>query len=154
VKAGNPSFESTAVITDGRLFLTAPDDQVFALDPISGHVLWHAAPTLSPAATPARINCGVAYGEGRVYLATLDARIIAYDAATGKQRWATALVPAVSHDYIETAAPLYENGRIIVGISSGEGPMRGFVVALDARTGKEQWRFLTVPGPGQPGGTT
>src|SRR5579859_2414854 len=64
VTTGNPSFESTAVITGGRLFLTSPDDQVFALDPTSGHLLWHAAPILSPAATTARINRGVAYGDG------------------------------------------------------------------------------------------
>ena len=154
VTTGNPSFESTAIITAGRLFLTAPDDQVFALDPASGRLLWHAAPVLSPAATPARINRGVAYGDGRVYLATLDARVIAFDAATGRQLWVTHLVPTVSHRYLETAAPLFDRGRIIVGIASGEGEMRGFVVALDARTGREQWRFLTVPGPDAPGGAT
>lgn len=147
------SFESTPVVVGGRIFLTAPDDEVFALDAISGKLLWHAAPVLEPDASVSRVNRGVVYGDGRVYLATLDARLIAFDASTGRQDWATQLITA-GNQYFESAAPLYDNGHVIVGVSGGEQEIRGFVVSLDARTGKEQWRFHTIPAPNERGGST
>ena len=147
------SFESTPVVADGRLYLTAPDDEVFALDPMSGRVLWHVTPMLARDTVPTRVNRGVAYGEGRVYVATLDARLIALDAATGRQMWATALVPD-HHSYFESMAPTYDHGRVFVGIAGGEQEIRGFVAAFDARTGHQQWRFYTIPAPSEPGGKT
>ncbi len=147
------SFESTPVVAGGRLFLTAPDDEVFALDATSGKLLWRAAPVLEPDAAVSRVNRGVVYGDGRVYLATLDARLIAFDAATGARDWSTQLI-AAGHEYFESEAPLYDNGHVIVGVAGGEQEIRGFVVALDARTGKEQWRFHTIPAPQETGGAT
>ncbi len=153
VSGRGTSFEGTPVIAAGKLFVTAPDDQIFALDPVSGTLLWHAAPQLAPDTTTTRVNRGVAYGDGRVYLATLDARLIAYDAASGKQLWSTTLAPDHSKVF-ESMAPAFDRGRVIVGISGGEQEIRGFVVAFDAATGKPLWRFNTIPGPKDTGGNT
>ena len=147
------SVEATPVIAAGRLYITAPDDEVFALDPVSGHLLWHATPTLAPDTTPVRVNRGVAYGAGRVYLATLDDRLIAYDAVTGKQQWA-AILATDHHRYFESMAPQFDRGRVLIGISGGEQEMRGFVAAFDAASGRKVWQFNTVPGPGDLGGST
>jgi quinohemoprotein ethanol dehydrogenase len=152
---GNPntSFESTAIVADGRMYITAPDDQVFALDPLTGHQIWHVTPTLEPDVAPTRINRGVAFGDGRVYLATVDSRLIAYDAATGKQDWAAQLTRSQGQIF-NSMAPQFVNGRVIVGEAAGEHEARGFVAAYDAATGKQVWRFITIPGPQDPGGTT
>ena len=147
------SFESTPVEAGGRLFLTAPDDEMFALDATTGRQLWHVAPQLEPNAPPQRVNRGVAYGDGRVYLTTVDDRLIAYDAATGARRWSARITPSLGVAF-ESAAPLFVDGRVIVGIAAGEHEIRGFVAAYAATTGKQLWRFATVPGPADPGGAS
>lgn len=147
------SFEATPVVAGGRLFIAAPNDEVFALDPTTGRLLWHFYPHLSPDAWPGQISRGVAYGAGRVYLATLDARLIALDAATGRKLWQFQLDPP-SQSYFESMAPLYDRGRVIVGISGGDEGIRGFVAAFDARTGREDWLFDTIPAPNEAGGDT
>ncbi|MGH2346812.1 MAG: pyrroloquinoline quinone-dependent dehydrogenase, partial [Chloroflexota bacterium] len=119
----------------------------------SGHLLWRFSPHLSPNTRPSLLNRGVAYGDGMVYLATLDNHLIAIDAATGKQRWQFNLQdPALG--YFESMAPLYDRGRVIVGTSGSDSDIRGFVAAFDARTGHELWIFDTVPSPSEPGGDT
>ncbi len=153
VSAANTSFEATPIVAAGRLYISAPDDEVFALDAATGRRLWRFKPTLGPDALPNGVNRGVAYGDGRVYVATLDARVIALDAATGRQLWQRQLVTA-AHKYYVSAAPLYDRGRVVVGIAAGEQEIRGFVAALDARTGREVWRFHTIPAPGETGGDT
>jgi len=147
------SFEATPVVAAGRLYIAAPDDQVFALDPATGRLLWRYEPHLSRDAWPSKLNRGVAYGDGRVYLATLDARLIAIDAATGQQDWQFKLQDP-RHSYFESMAPLYDRGRVIVGVSGGDEAIRGFVAAFDARTGREEWIFDTVPAPGEAGANT
>ena len=147
------SFEATPIVADGRMFVTAPDDEVYALDPVTGRLLWHFVPRLEPDAWPGLINRGVAYGDGRVFLATLDARLIALDATTGRKLWQFQLDPP-AQSYFETMAPLYDRGRVIVGISGGDEGIRGFVAAFDARSGREDWIFDTIPAPNEPGGNT
>jgi quinohemoprotein ethanol dehydrogenase len=153
ISATNTSFEATPVMAAGRLFISAPDDEVFALDPVSGRRLWRYKPALGPDALPNGVNRGAVYGEGRVYIATLDARVIALDAATGRPLWQRQLITA-GHKYYVSAAPLYDRGRVVVGIAAGEQEIRGFVAALDARSGREVWRFHTIPAPGDMGGAT
>ena len=153
IAGSKSSFEATPIIADGRLFVTAPDDEVYALNPVTGRLLWHAAPRLAPDAWPGLINRGVAYGGGRVFLATLDARLIALDAATGRQLWQVQLDPPAK-SYFESMAPLYDRGRVIVGISGGDEGIRGFVAAFDARSGREDWLFDTIPAPNEAGGDT
>jgi quinohemoprotein ethanol dehydrogenase len=147
------SFEATPIVAHGRLFIAAPDDTVFALDPTTGHLLWRFHPILSPATTTSLVSRGVAYGEGLVFLATLDDRLIAIDARTGQQRWQFMLQdPALG--YFESMAPLYDRGQVIIGTSGSNRDIRGFVAAIDARTGQERWLFNTVPSPSEPGGAT
>ena len=110
-------------------------------------------PKLEADAAPTRINRGVAYGDGRVYLATVDSRLIAYDAATGKQEWAAQLAQS-QNELFNSMAPQFVAGRVIVGLSGGEHEARGFLAAYDANTGKQVWRFITIPGPTDPGGNT
>ena len=147
------SFEATPVIAGGRLFIAAPNDTVFALDPSAGRLLWRFSPRLAADTRPSLLTRGVAYGDGMVYLATLDDRLIAIDAATGRQRWQFVLQnPALG--YFESMAPLYDRGRVIVGTSGSDSDIRGFVAAFDARSGRELWLFDTVPSPTEPGGDT
>jgi PQQ-dependent dehydrogenase (methanol/ethanol family) len=147
------SFEATPVIAGGRLFIVAPNDMVFALNPTSGKLLWRFTPQLASNTRPSLISRGVAYGDGMVYLATVDDHLIALDAATGKQRWQFTLQdPALG--YFESMAPLFDRGRVIVGTSGSDSDIRGFVAAFDARTGRELWLFDTVPSPSQSGGNT
>jgi len=148
-----PSFESTPVIAAGRLFITTGDDGIFALDAASGRPLWRSTLSLAAGAVLTGRNRGVAYGAGQVYLATADDRLVAYDAATGRRAWQQQLV-APNHKYFESMAPLFDRGRVIVGVSGGEQEVRGFVDAYDARTGRKLWRFWTVPAPSDPGGNT
>lgn len=145
----NAGAESTPVVADGRLFITTPNQDVFALDPATGRRLWHA----TPAPGLAGQNRGAAYGDGKVFLATSDMHLIALDARTGKQVWSTQIDPDTTTFY-ESMAPLYDRGRVIVGVSTGEKEGRGFVTAYDARTGRQDWRFYTTAGPHQVGGKT
>lgn len=153
VSGRNTSFESTAIVADGRLFITAPDDEVFALNPTTGRVLWHVTPHLEADAAPTRVNRGVAYGDGRVYLATVDSRLLALNATTGARVWSAQLARSQGQ-FFNSMAPQYVDGRVIVGRAAGEHETRGFVAAYNAATGAQEWRFDTVPGPHDPGGDT
>ena len=87
-------------------------------------------------------------------MATLDNHVLAFDAQTGKVVWNKAIIPP-GVGYAMTSAPLaIEGGKIVAGYCGGEYGVRGFVVALDAKTGAQLWKFYTVPSPGEPGGDT
>jgi quinohemoprotein ethanol dehydrogenase len=141
---------------------------IYALDAKSGQAIWHYKPEGS---TPAR--GGVAIGEGRVFCGLSDTRIIALDSKTGKLVWTgyignappgsdpspkvkfKAPVPAFSGKIgIIVSAPTYVKGRVISGLSGGDGGTRGKVVALDAKTGKLVWTFYTIPSKADPGSET
>src|SRR6185436_2932226 len=98
-------------------------------------------------------NRGVALGDGKVYVGQLDGRLVALDQRTGELAWSTQ-VGLYRHGYTITNAPLYYNGRVYTGVSGGDYGIRGRVMAYDAKTGKEDWRFYTIPGPGQLGHDT
>jgi len=150
--ASGSRFESTPIVAGGRLFVSSADGAVYALDPVSGSLIWQSTAGVSRASAT---NRGVAYGDGNVYLATGDARLLALDAGTGAVAWSVQITPVPQGSNVgETMAPLYDRGRVIVGVSLGEAPGRGFVAAYAAGTGKQVWRFLTVPGPSDPGGNT
>jgi alcohol dehydrogenase (cytochrome c) len=147
------------VVADGRLFVTA-GKHLYALNPKTGEELWvHDTPI-----APSFQFKGVATGDGLVFYGTADAHIVAVDAKTGKQAWSTLIGdPGLKHgdgegigaltltgQYI-SGAPTYVNGLVISGMSNGDFGVRGRVVALDAKTGKQVWRFDTIPGPGEIG---
>ena len=109
----------------------------------------------SAAARPCcgRVNRGVAILGDTLFMGTIDGHLIAVDAKTGKPLWDVAVARAES-GYALTHAPLVVKDKVIVGTAGGEFGIRGFLAAYDAKTGKEVWRFYTIPGPGEPGNET
>ncbi len=146
--------EAPPIVNDGVMFVTAPRNLVYALDARTGDLLWRYTHDLPDDLIALHnTNRGVALYGDKVYMGTLDARVVALDARTGDVVWDTS-VQDNSHGYYITLAPLAARGKVMVGVSGGELGIRGFVVALDAETGEELWRTYTVPGPGEPGNET
>lgn len=149
-------FEATPIVADGVMyFTTGGHTAVYAVDAATGEELWHRTFEVAedvPACCD-WVNRGVAIGAGNVYFVTLDARLIALDAQTGEIAWQKKLADW-RDGYTATVAPLFVKDRVITGISGGEYGIRGFVDAYDARTGEREWRFWTIPGPGEPGHET
>jgi PQQ-dependent dehydrogenase (methanol/ethanol family) len=150
------SFEATPIVVNGVLYVVTPGDHVQAYDAVSGEPLWSYVPTLRfshQCCGPEARGVAVAYG--KVFLAQLDASVVALDARTGALVWKTdpvATLPADPTFYSFTLAPQVYDGMVIVGSSGAEYPTRGFVQAYDAATGRLIWRFRTTAAPDQPGG--
>ena len=146
--------QSPPIVNNGYMYVTTPGAQVIAMDAASGVELWRWKKEL-----PADMmqlhptNRGVALYGDKVYVATVDAHLVALDARTGKVAWTQVVGDAKALQYI-TLAPLAAKGKIMVGSSGGETGVRGFVAAYDAATGKEAWRTYTTAAPGEPGGDT
>ncbi|MBS1886225.1 MAG: PQQ-binding-like beta-propeller repeat protein, partial [Actinobacteria bacterium] len=152
------SAEGQAIEYEGTIYITDGADDVFAIDAHNGHRLWTYEPHLPPDPLGEVICCGwdnrgVAIGEGMVFVSQLNGAQVALDQSTGKVVWSTNVVKPRSGFSI-TSAPLYYNGKVYVGGSGGEFGVRGRLTALDAKTGKVDWRFYTVPGPGEVGHET
>ncbi len=145
-------FESTPLVVDGVMYLTQSPNDVVALDAKSGRVFWlyHYAP--SPAARPCCgiVNRGVAILGDTLFMATVDAHLVAIDSKNGHALWNVKLAEAAA-GYAMTMAPLVVKDKVIVGVAGGEFGVRGFIAAFEASTGKEAWRFDTIPKPGEPG---
>jgi alcohol dehydrogenase (cytochrome c) len=126
-----------------------------ALDARTGNAIWRYSRPVAPRISLCcgRVNRGVAVFGGTVFFGTLDANLIALDASDGSLRWETEVGDGAD-GYSITAAPLAVGGLVIVGVSGGEFGIRGFLAAYAADTGKQVWRFHTVPGPGEPGHDT
>jgi alcohol dehydrogenase (cytochrome c) len=144
--------EAAPIVVNGVMFITEPPNNVLALDASSGTILWsyRRAFTEHLSLCCGKINRGVAVLDDKVYLATLDAHLVALDAKTGKVVWDVQLAKP-SEGYSITGAPLAVRDMIVTGVAGGEFGIRGFLQALDARTGEMRWRFHTIPGPGEPG---
>jgi quinohemoprotein ethanol dehydrogenase len=151
------SLETQPIVVAGTMYVTSPHGHVFALDAATGDLKWTYNPDLpdlrSLAICCGQTNRGVAVGDGKVFVALLDATLVALDQQTGQVAWKVA-VDDWHKGYTETLAPLFVDGKVIVGISGGELMTRGRVTAYDAATGKEVWRFYTTPGPGEVGHDT
>jgi alcohol dehydrogenase (cytochrome c) len=145
-------FETTPLVIDGIMYVTGQDNLACALDARTGRLLWRYKHPLPERVLPCcgRVNRGFAALGNKVFLATLDAHVVALDAKTGNVVW-----DVVAEDYRKgysfTLAPLAVKNKVIVGVSGGEYGIRGFIDAYDAETGQRAWRFYTVPGPGEPG---
>lgn len=143
--------ESTPIVVDGVMYVTAPWNIVYALDARTGKQIWSYDPKV-PRESAVKaccdvVNRGVAVYQGRVYEGTLDGRLIALDAATGKLDWSVNALPAGEHNGTITGAPLAANGKVVIGYGGAEYfGVRGSVAAFDAKTGKMDWRWYTVPG--------
>ena len=149
-------MENTPLVADGVMYVSYPPSDVVALDAATGRELWkHSArlPGDMIGAGAWKVSRGVALLGDRVFLATLDARVKALDAKTGRMLWDVSLGD-YRKGYSFTAAPLAVKDMVIVGNSGGDFATRGFIVALDAATGKQRWKFDTIPQPGEPHGDT
>jgi alcohol dehydrogenase (cytochrome c) len=155
-------IENAPIVADGLMYLAEVHDTVVALDPRTGLKIWSFTPTLKEVNEvgagfgPGQTTRGVAILNGTVYLATLDDHLYALDAKTGAVRWNATVIEsdAWANAFAITEAPMAIDGKIIVGAGGGEGPVRGFLDAYDAKTGKRLWRVYAVPKPGEPGSDT
>ncbi len=145
-------FEATPLVVNGVMYTVQPPNDVVALDAVTGRVFWIYSYVPSLLARPCcgRVNRGLAILGDTLFMATLDAHVVAIDAKNGGLVWNVA-VARPEAGYAFTVAPLVVKDKIIVGVAGAEYGIRGFLTALDARTGKEAWRFYTIAGEGDPG---
>ena len=148
-------LEATPLVVDGVMYLTQPPNDVVALDARTGRAFWIYAYKPAPDAKPCcgSVNRGLAILGDTLFMATLDAHLVAIDARSGKPVWNITVADSAA-GYTMTLAPLVVKDKVIVGVGGGEYGIRGFVAAYDAKTGKEAWRFYTIPAPGEPGHET
>ncbi len=145
-------MESTPVVVNGVMYVTRSND-AYALDARTGKLLWHHARAVTDGLVDdasGHINRGVAILGTRIYMETDNAHLLCLDARTGEQLWDVAYAPG-NKNYGATSAPLIVKNKVLVGTSGGDDGVRGFVAAFDAETGKEVWRFWTIPAPGEKG---
>ena len=146
--------EAPPIINNGVMFAATPGNQVIAVEGKTGRILWRfRRPAPEGSLLPHQTSRGVALYGDKVFFAAGEAVLIAIDAKTGKEVWATTVADNKSGYYM-TLAPLVADGKVLVGASGGEFGIRGFVAAFDPDTGKEVWRVYTVPAPGEPGSDT
>jgi alcohol dehydrogenase (cytochrome c) len=146
-------FETTPLVVDGVMYLTRPENAIYALDALTGRQLWmyeHRNP-------PRTFNCcgrnnrGLAILGTTLYMNTLDMHVVAVDARSGLELWKTKMFDhTAAGGYAATGAPLVVKDKVIVGMAGGERAVRGFLDAYDAKTGAHAWRFNTIPGPDEP----
>ncbi len=160
--------ESVPIVSNGTMYFTVTWGALYAVDARTGHLKWTWDPDIvhhnfppGSLGNPSKVrtgpsvccgpgNRGVAVYDGKVYIGTLDARLVALDAETGKVVWEVQTADK-NADYSITGAPRIVRGNVIIGNAGGEYAVRGYVTAYNAETGKQVWRFYTVPGdPSKP----
>ena len=149
-------FETTPLVIDGVLYVTGPNNFAWALDARTGRPFWQYRRDLPNDLTygaSAPVNRGFGVLGDRLFMVTLDAHLLAFDIKTGNIVWDQVLAD-YKVGYSATMAPLVVKDKVVVGISGGDYPTRGFLDAYDAKTGARAWRFYTVPSPGEPGSET
>ena len=149
------AWQSNPIVVDGIMYITERPNDVMAVDAVTGRVFWMYRHTNDEAAAVCcgANNRGVAVLDDKVFMGTLDARLIALDRTNGQPLWDIE-VADVNQAYSITMAPLVVKDKVLVGVGGGEFGIRGFIAAYDADTGEEAWRFYTIPGPGEPGHET
>jgi alcohol dehydrogenase (cytochrome c) len=148
-------FEATPLVVDGVMYTTQAPSDVVALDATTGRVFWTFSANVKAESRTCcgRVNRGIAILGDNVFVGTIDGRLIALDARTGKQVWKVQVAKAEA-GYSLMHAPLVVKDKVIMGTAGGEFGIRGFIAAYDAATGKEAWRFYTIPEPGEKNGNT
>ena len=145
-------LQVTPIVVDGIMYVSAPNE-CYALDAGNGRRLWQYKRTKTKGVVAGHANRGVAVAGNRVFMMTDHAHLIALDRFTGELMWDTTL-DDWRKNYAASSAPLTAGNLVITGVSGGEHGANGFVAAFDQATGKEVWRFWTVPKPGEPGSET
>lgn len=149
----NEKFETTPLVVDGIMYLTRPENAIYALDVVTGRQLWmyeHRNP-------PRTFNCcgrnnrGLAILGTTLFMNTLDMHVVAVDAKSGLEMWKTKMFDhTAAGGYAASGAPLIVKDKLIVGMAGGEHGVSGFLDAYDPKTGERLWRFNTIPQPGEP----
>jgi alcohol dehydrogenase (cytochrome c) len=148
-------YEATSIVNDGILYTVQAPNDLVALDAVTGRPFWtyaHAVPATWRTCC-GRVNRGVAIADGKVFMGTVDAQLVAVDAKSGQLVWKTAVSTGDTRVSM-TLAPQIVKDKVIVGTAGGDMGIRAFIAAFDLKTGKEVWRFYTIPGPGEPGHDT
>ena len=147
---GEVTLQATPLAVNGVLYFSGTYSTVYAVDGASGRLLWKFDPEIWKR-EPARMrlnyaaNRGVAYANGRIFVATFDGRMIALDAKSGRELWSSeAIAPGAA--YFSTGAPLAFGDKVMIGNGGGDFGSRGYVTAFDQATGKQAWRFYVAPG--------
>jgi quinohemoprotein ethanol dehydrogenase len=146
--------EATPIVVDGVMYFSTAWSKVFAVNAATGEKLWSYDPKVPPEwavnACCDVVNRGVAVWRGKIFVGTLDGRLVALDASTGKPVWETLTIDPINR-YTITGAPRVVKGKVLIGNGGAEMGVRGYVSAYDADSGKLAWRFFTVPGdPSKP----
>jgi len=142
--------EATPLVHDGVMFVHGFGDKIQALDAATGDLLWQYAREL-PAGVNASVKRNIAIYGNKIYLGTSDVHVVALGVKSGKVAWDQALV--AEKGFTLSGGPLVAKGKVMIG-TNGRTPGGNYIVALDAETGKEVWRFKTIAQPGEPGGDT
>jgi len=142
--------EATPIVVDGVLYTTGAYSMVFALDAKTGQLLWQYDPKVwrgyQGRGCCDAANRGVAVWDGKVYVGVYDGRLEALDAKTGEPVWSVNTLIDAERNYTITGAPRVVKGKVIIGNGGAEFGVRGYITAYDAETGRQAWRFFTVPG--------
>ena len=156
----NQNQHGSPLYADGVIYVSTARNVVHAFDARNGNRIWTYNPMIAGERLRYNlgfVNRGIAMWNGKIIMGTLDARLVAIDASTGKAVWDVDTVPAslglgdMTSKYSITMAPRVAKGKVFVGGSGGEYGVRGWIAAFDVETGKEVWRFWTVPGdPAKP----
>jgi alcohol dehydrogenase (cytochrome c) len=147
-------LQSTPIVIDGVLYLSTTHSQVFAMDAATGKLIWQYKYPMPRAAGGNIQNRGVAVGAGKVFVGTYDNYVVGIDQKTGRESWKVAVNDTKQCGCSITGAPLFVKDKVIIGTAGGDSAFRGYLTALDAKTGRLAWRFYTVPGPGENGNET
>ena len=146
------ALQVTPVVVGGIMYVAAPNE-CYALDAGTGRPVWHYRRPRTKGLSGGNANRGASVAGDRVFMVTDHAHVIALDRFTGELRWDTELADW-RKNYAASSAPLPAGDFVISGVSGGEHGANGFVAAHDQETGREVWRFWTVPRPGEPGSET
>ena len=139
------SQETTPIVVNGVMYITTSFNHVYALNAATGQQIWHYKHKMGPITTYCcgPNNRGVAVSGDKLFFGTLDAKLVALDAKSGKRLWETQIA-APEKGYSETMAPTVVNNKVLIGTNGGEYGIRGFVKAFDANSGKLLWTFHTT----------
>jgi alcohol dehydrogenase (cytochrome c) len=146
-------FETTPLVVNGIMYLTRPENAIYALDAATGRQMWMYEYRNPPRTFNCcgRVNRGLAILGNTLFMNTLDMHVVAVDARSGREMWKTEMYDYnEAGGYAATGAPLVVKDKLIVGMAGGEHGVSGFLDAYDTRTGQRLWRFNTVPQPGEP----
>ena len=146
------SQETAPIVVNGIMYLTTSFNHVYAIDAATGEEFWHYKHKMDPVTTYCcgPNNRGVAISGGKLFMGTLDAKLVALDAKTGSLLWQTQIADP-EQGYSETMAPVAVDGKVLIGTNGGEYGVRGFVKAFDQESGKLLWTFYTIPETGSEG---